>query len=165
MAQVRVQLGDKMQRLVLSAVVLMLTGLFATGALAAKALTSKAQLETGATHIIVGKVRSISVSKNVEPEWVTTAYAAEIVIDKIEKGEGLKVGDVVHARYLTRGWRGIGTPPPYDAGHSPKPNNNDSVRVYLVNQGYNGAGYTMDGGYDVYYKNGFEILPTATPSR
>jgi hypothetical protein len=32
------------------------------------------------------------------------------------------------------------------------------VRAYLVNHGYNGAGYTKDGGYDVYYKNGFEIL-------
>jgi len=154
-----------MKRHALSAVGLVLTGLFATGALAAKALTSKARLEMGATHIIVGKVRSISFTKNVESAWVTTAYVAEIAIDKIEKGEGLRVGDVVRARYLTRGWRGIGTPPPHDSGHNPKPNNNDSVRVYLVNQGYNGAGYTMDGGYDVYYKNGFEILPTATPSR
>ena len=32
------------------------------------------------------------------------------------------------------------------------------VRAYLVNHGYNGAGYTTDGHYDVYYKNGFEIL-------
>src|SRR5262249_48990093 len=117
---------QKMKRHALSAVGLVLTGLFATGALAAKALTSKARLEMGATHIIVGKVRSISFTKNVESAWVTTAYVAEIAIDKIEKGEGLRVGDVVRARYLTRGWRGIGTPPPHDSGHNPKPNNNDS---------------------------------------
>ena len=41
---------------------------------------------------------------------------------------------------------------------SPRPKENGTVRAYLVNQGYNGAGYTTDGHYDVYYKNGFEIL-------
>ena len=49
------------------------------------------------------------------------------------------------------------------SGHRPIPKEGDAVRAYLVNKGYNGAGYTTDGGYDVYYKNGFEIL--APPTR
>ena len=32
------------------------------------------------------------------------------------------------------------------------------MRVYLVNHGYNGAGYTTDGRYDVYYKNRREFF-------
>ena len=71
--------------------------------------------------------------------------------------------DVVLARYRRRKWQGIGTPPPGDSGHRPIPKEGDAVRAYLVNKGYNGAGYTTDGGYDVYYKNGFEIL--APPTR
>ena len=81
-----------------------------------------------------------------------------IAISGVEKGDGLKPGDVVEVRYVSRAWRGSGSPPPFDSGHSPQPKENDTVRAYLVNQGYNGAGYTTDGHYDVYYKNGFEIL-------
>jgi hypothetical protein len=87
---------------------------------------------------------------------------ADIVIVKVDKGHRLKVGGVVHARYLTTGWRGNGTPAPHDSGHRPIPKTDDSVRAYLVNKGYNGAGYTTDGGYDVYYNNGFEILGSPT---
>ncbi len=147
-----------MKRYVLSTVVLLLAGFAVSAAYAAKAMTPKPQLEKDATHIVVGKVRSISFTKHVGPEYVTTTYVAEIAVDRIEKGQGLKAGDVVRARYLTIGWRGIGTPVPHDSGHRPIPKKDDSVHVYLVNEGYNGAGYTKDGGYDVYYNNGFEIL-------
>ncbi len=129
-----------------------------TPVLAAKALTPKAQLEKAATHVVVGKVGSISSTTNLDAQYATTTYTAQIVINRVEKGDGLKPGDVVEVRYLTRGWQGSGSPPPFDSGHSPRPKQNDAVRAYLVNQGYNGAGYTTDGHYDVYYKNGFEIL-------
>ena len=125
---------------------------------AAKLLTPKPQLEKEATHIVVGKVRSISFTQQVKGEWGFTNYVAEIAIDKVEKGEGLKAGDDVQVRYYSQGWRGSGSPPPFDSGHSPRPKQDDSVRAYLVNHGYNGAGYTTDGRYDVYYKNGFEIF-------
>jgi hypothetical protein len=142
----------------ISAAMFMLAALAASGALAAKRLSSKAELEEGATHIIVGKVRSIISTEHVAPNWLTTTYFANVSIDKIEKGQGLKVGGIVQLRYMHLSWQGAGSPPPHDSGHSPTPKNDDFVRVYLVNNGYNGAGYTKDGGYDVYYKNGFEIL-------
>ena len=140
------------------AATLLVTVSAATAVVAAKALTPKAQLEKAATHIVVGKVKLITFTTNENAQYVTTTYTAQIAIDRVEKGDGLKPGDVVEVRYLSRGWRGSGSPPPFDSGHSPRPKQSDTVRVYLVNQGYNGAGYTTDGHYDVYYKNGFEIL-------
>ena len=141
------------------AATLLVTVFATTAAFAAKALTPKAQLEKAATHIVVGKVRSITSTTNQAAQYATTTYAAVIAISNVEKGDGLTPGDVVEVRYVTRAWRGSGSPPPFDLGHSPRPKENDTVRAYLVNQGYNGAGYTTDGRYDVYYKNGFEILP------
>ena len=72
---------------------------------AAKLLTPKPQLEKEATHIVVGKVRSISSTQQVKGEWGFTNYVAEIAIDKVEKGEGLKAGDDVQVRYYSQGWR------------------------------------------------------------
>lgn len=142
----------------LAATLLLAFSAITTPVLAAKALTPKAQLEKAATHIVVGKVGLISSTKQPEGQWTSTNYVAEIAIDRVEKGEGLKPGDIVQVRYHTQGWRGSGPPPPFDSGYSPLPKQNDNVRAYLVNQGYNGAGYTRDRHYDVYYKNGFEIL-------
>jgi len=152
-----------------------LLALFAISiAYAAKPATPKKQLEKDATHIVVGEVKAISLStKIVDVPTVSHSaritgksekirYIAEISISKIEKGEGLRVGDVVRARYRWSKWLGPGVPPPDDLGHRPRPAKDDSVRVYLVNKGYNGAGYTTDGGYDVYYNNGFEILAPAS---
>jgi hypothetical protein len=140
------------------AATLLVTVSGATAVFAAKALTPKAQLEKAATHVVVGKVRSISFTTNLDARFLTTTYAAVIAISDVEKGERLKPGDIVEVRYISRAWRGSDSPPPFDSGHSPRPKENDTVRAYLVNQGYNGAGYTTDGHYDVYYKNGFEIL-------
>ena len=141
----------------------MLVILAADIAHAAKAWTPKPQLEKAATHILVGKVRSVSSSTNTMSRYEVTSYIAEIGVDAVEKGSGLKPGDVVRVRYTSNAWLGPGPPPPHDSGHRQRPRKDDYIRVYLVNQGYNGAGYTTDGGYDVYYNNGFEIL--ASPGR
>jgi hypothetical protein len=138
---------------------ILLLAVFAKSAVfAAKALTPKAQLEKAATHIVVGKVRSITCTTHVDAQFATTTYVAEIAINRVEKGEGPKAGDMVQVRYLSRAWQASAPRPPFASGHSPTPKQDDSVRAYLVNQGYNGGGYTTDGHYDVYYKNGFEIL-------
>jgi hypothetical protein len=140
------------------AATLLVTVSAATAVFAVKALTPKVKLEKAATHVVVGKVISITFTTNQDAQYATTIYAAVIAISGVEKGDGLKPGDVVEVRYVSRAWRGSGSPPPFDSGHSPRPKENNTVRAYLVSQGYNGAGYTTGGHYDVYYKNGFEIL-------
>jgi hypothetical protein len=76
-----------------------------TAVFAAKALTPKAQLEKAATHVLVGKVKLITFTTNEDAQYATTTYTAQIAINRVEKGAGLKPGDVVEVRYLSRGWR------------------------------------------------------------
>jgi len=94
----------------------------ATAVFAAKALTPKAQLEKAATHVVVGNVKSISSTMKLDAQFATTTYTAQIAIDRVEKGEGLKPGDVVEVRYVSRAWWGSGSPPPFDQAihHSPR---------------------------------------------
>ena len=104
---------DQMKTWIFAATLLLVV--FAKSAVfAAKLLTPKPQLEKEATHIVVGKVRSISSTQQVKGEWGFTNYVAEIAIDKVEKGEGLKAGDDVQVRYYSQGWRGSGSPPPFE---------------------------------------------------
>jgi hypothetical protein len=128
---------------------------------AAKPATPKEQLEKDATHIIVGRVQSISSTTQRYGKYDIANYVAAIVVAELEKGVGLKAGDIIHARYKWTTWLSSGSRPVGDPGHWPTPHEGDAVRVYLVNKGYNGGGYTTDGGYDVYYNNGFEILTQA----
>jgi hypothetical protein len=127
-----------------------------------KGLTTKAQLQRDATHIVVGNVLASTSKTERVKEFEVTHLVAEIAVNRIEKGEGVKPGEKVHVRYWAQGWAGKGTPLPGMSEHySSTPKNGDVVRVYLVNKGYNGAGQTTDSGFDVYFKNGFEILLSA----
>ena len=147
-----------MRRCLVTTLVVLLAGFAASAAYAAKALTPKAQLEKEATNIIVGKVRSIASSTALTSQYKHITYVAVIGVDSVEKGAGLQAGHVVYAHYWSKAWIGVGAPPPDDSGHWPSPKTNDVVRVYLT-------GKNKESGYDVYFKNGFDILaPTRQPS-
>jgi hypothetical protein len=91
---------------------------------AAKAPSSKQQLETIATHIVVGKVQAVYSYKKREGIPLVRGYEydhkiAEVKIDKVEKG---KISEsLVYVRYWSRTWKGIGLPPPGGQSFSPQP--------------------------------------------
>lgn len=121
------------------------------------------QLQMTATHVISGLVKDIYSTMEREGDYEVTRFIAEIVIEKVEKGDGLKAGELAYARYWRQNWRGKGTPPPGTSGHRGLPKKGDAIKVYLVNKGYNGGGDTTDGGYDVVFTNGFSVRePKAT---
>ena len=62
----------------------------ATGAFAERAPEERRQ----ATHVVIGKVEGVYVRK----ADGTLHYVVEIVIEKIEKGDGLKVGEMLYVR-------------------------------------------------------------------
>tara|TARA_B100000941_G_C28225077_1_gene408701 strand:- start:68 stop:412 length:345 start_codon:yes stop_codon:yes gene_type:complete len=82
---------------------------------AAKAPSSKEELESTATHIMVGKVQVIYSYKERERIPLVSGYEydhkiAEVEIDKVEKG---KISEsLVYVRYWSRKWKGLELPPP-----------------------------------------------------
>ena len=112
-------------------------------------LKSKAQLQAGATHIVIGKVETIYSVMSKSDDWVDTKSVAEIAVQKVEKGDRIQTGDLVYGRFWNKRWIGKGNPDPFSAGHI-GPETGQLVRVYLVRKG---------GGYDVILPNGFEKSP------
>ncbi len=131
-----------------------------SGALAReKADLSPENLKEIATHVITGKVGDIYTMTTSEDDWKYTRHVAEVLVATVEKGEGLKAGDLVYARYWTRRWTGFSQMPPSTTGHRGLPEKDESLRIYLARNAYEGFYGSKDGGYNVVGANGFERLP------
>jgi hypothetical protein len=117
-------------------------------------------LRDTATHVIVGNVVQVYERKETDRDWTTTFYLTEIRTKEIEKGEGIKMGDLVYIRYWTRTWVGGNTRPrPTNTnGHRNLPKSGESLRIYMARNAYDGFGTTSDGGFNVIGANGFEKL-------
>ena len=130
---------------------------------AAKAPSSKQQLESIATHIVVGKVQAVYSHKEREGIPLVSGYeydhkVAEVKIEKVEKG---KVSEkLIYVRYWSRKWMGIGLPPPGGQSFSPQPEKGQMCRFYLAKNSYDGWSEkgNQDGGYNVVYVNGVEPI-------
>jgi hypothetical protein len=129
---------------------------------AEKVFSSPEELRARATHVVTGTVESVSAARELEGAWEYVRYRAVVRVGALEKGSGLAAGDTFECRYWTKSWLAPTPPPPDTSGHSPLPRRGQSVRVFVVNAGYNGFGTTTDGGYDVFGRNGWEILSPAT---
>ena len=75
---------------------------------AEKVSMSPEELRKTATHVITGQVTAIYQRIETAGDWKYTKYVAEIRVEKCEKGDGLKKGDLVYARYwqLRLDWEG-----------------------------------------------------------
>src|SRR5262245_6777767 len=104
-----------------------------------------------ATHVVQGRVKGVYTSSAKAGDYQQTHYVAELTIEKIEKGDRLKEKQLIYVRYWTQRWAGRGMPPPGTNGHRGLPAVGDAVRVYLVNEGYDGGGQVGDGGYNVVF--------------
>ena len=118
-------------------------------------LKSKAQLQDQATHIVVGKVETVYSVRSENDDWVDTQSVAEIVVQRVEKGDRIQTGDLAYGRFWNRNWIGKGNPEPHSRGHMGPPTD-ELVRVYLVRK---------DGGYNVLLPNGFEDSPKLEPEQ
>lgn len=139
--------------------------LLATSVRAEKIPLSQKHLTDLATNIVVGKVNAVYTRDSKNANYHVTHYVAEVAVEKTEKGEGLKPGGLVYVRYWTQGWIGAGNPPPGTNGHSGMGGVGDQVRLYLVNKGYDGGGHVTDGGYNVVFRDGCEVLPKPEPKK
>lgn len=124
-------------------------------AFAEKAPMTKEQLQSTATHVVVGKVQAIYSRKELKRSYQYTHYVAEVKVDKLEKGEG--ISGLVYVRYLDIEWIGKGSMPPGPSGHYPSPTVGETYRIYLAQNAYDGMNNeNKDAGYNVIYGNGFQ---------
>ncbi len=147
----------KLKTIALAAVVT-----FALGSVlrAEKVDTPKAGLKKGATHIVVGKVANVFTKQAKKRNHDVTRYVAEVQVTKVEKGEGVSLAHPLYVRYWRQKYAGAGKPPPGTAGHRGLPKEGETVRIYLARNTYDGATKdNHDGGYNVYFANGFERPP------
>ena len=129
----------------------------------AKAPSSKQQLETIATHIVVGKVQAVYSYKEREGIPLVSGYeydhkVAEVKIEKVEKG---KISEsLVYVRYWSRTWKGVGLPPPGGQSYENQPKKGQACRFYLSRNAYDGLSRkgNNDGGYNVVYVNGIQPI-------
>ena len=129
----------------------------------AKAPSSKQELETIATHIVVGKVQAVYSYKEREGIPLVSGYeydhkVAEVKIEKVEKG---KISEsLLYARYWSRTWKGIGLPPPGGQSYENQPKKGQACRFYLARNAYDGWSRkgNNDGGYNVVYVNGIQPI-------
>ena len=132
---------------------------FSNVARAEKELSSPEELQETATHIVVGKVLAVYARTEKAGDWEYTRRVAEVQVQKVEKGEGVKEKDLIYARYYNRKWIGKGRLPPSDLGHWPHPKAGESWRVYVAKNAYDGYMFeNNDGGFNVLGVNGFEEL-------
>ncbi|HKA06287.1 MAG TPA: hypothetical protein VKD71_03455 [Gemmataceae bacterium] len=128
---------------------------------AEKVPLSPEELRSTATHVVVGKVTAVYTRTETSGDWKYTHYIAEVRIAETEKGEGLKNGDVVYARYWQRQWVSKEKQPPSTIGHRGLPGQGETIRVYMARNAYDGFGNTNDGGFNVIGANGFEEVKPA----
>ena len=129
----------------------------------AKAPSSKKELETLATHIVVGKVQAVYSYKDREGIRLVSDYeydhkVAEVKIEKVEKG---KVSEkLIYVRYWSRKWKGIVPPPPGGQSYENQPKKDQTCRFYLARNAYDGWSRqgNNDGGYNVVYVNGIQPI-------
>jgi len=128
----------------------------------AKAPSSKQQLETIATHIVVGKVQAVYSYKEQEGIPLVSGYeyyhkVAEVKIEKVEKG---KISEsLVYVRYWSRKWIGLGFPPPGGQSYENQPKKGQAYRFYLAKNSFDGwKDGNKDGGFNVVYVNGIQPI-------
>ena len=129
----------------------------------AKAPSSKQELETIATHIVVGKVQAVYSYMEREGIPLVSGYeydhkVAEVKIEKVEKG---KISEsLLYVRYWSRTWKGIGLPPPGGQSYENQPKKGETCRFYLSRNAYDGWSRkgNNDGGYNVVYVNGIQPI-------
>jgi hypothetical protein len=140
------------------AVQLCVLGVMACRLCAEKIDMDPGELRETATHVIVGEIVHVYERKEVDKEWSTTHYVAEVRVKEIEKGGGIEKGGLVYVRYWRRSWVGEGHIPPSTVGHRGAPKSGESLRIYMSRNAYDGFGTTNDGGFNVIGANGFERL-------
>jgi hypothetical protein len=114
---------------------------------------SPAELDK-AKVIVVGKINGTFKETTRSTEWENSRGVVEIEVEKVERGEGIKPGDIVFARFWNRSWIKDNNPPPSGSGHYLH-DNNTKVRAYLE---------PGKGAYEILLPNGLVVVEKTPPA-
>ena len=124
----------------------------ATTAFAEIANRSPEELRNDADIIVVGTVQEIHAQRTTDELWDDQVGKVLFLVEKLEKGRGVRPGDQLKIGFWTKHWVGPSADtPPYGSGHHvPKPDPKAKIRVFIE--------IKDDGSYEVLLPNGFEEL-------
>jgi hypothetical protein len=114
------------------------------------------EAENKSSNIVTGAVTAIysKITRDSSYEW--NHCVAAVRIEKIDKGDGLKAGDLIYVRYIAgTKWIGKGMMPPGPGGHNNVPAEGEKRKICLTKN--------PDGGFDVYYVSGFKMPDEKKP--
>ena len=117
---------------------------------------SAEELHAECSHAIAGNVvRTYTTRVQTSKNFEHTYGVAELIVEKVDKGQQITAGDRVYFRYWKKRWTGDGGPAPDHYGHWDGPKADDRVFVYVKGD--------RKTGYDVLSPNGFfRTLPDRT---
>ena len=94
-------------------------------------LETTEQLQQGSTQVVVGRVEAIFHDTSSGSQFEKTESIAEIVVFRVDKGDGLKPGEVIYVKYWNQRWIAKrGDVPPHSRGHD-GPSVGEQTIVYL----------------------------------
>lgn len=98
--------------------------------------------------IVVGKLNHTFRETTRSAEWEDHHGVVEIAVESVERGEGVKPGDIIFARFWNRYWIGKKDPPPYGTGHHMHANGS-KIRAHLE---------PGKGAYEILLPNGLVVV-------
>lgn len=132
-----------------SLIALSLAGVLLASSAHAVKVDMPGQAEKESSHILTGTVTAIYAKVVREPKREWTHCVAAIRVESVEKGDGVKIGELIYVRYIGGvRWLSRGTPEIGPAGHENVPREGDRRKVCLTRG--------RDGAFDVYYVSGFK---------
>jgi hypothetical protein len=103
--------------------------------------------------IVVGKINGIYRDTTRSENWEDHHGVVEIAVESVERGENVKPGDIIFARFWNRYWIGKKNPPPYGTGHHLH-DKGATVRAHLD---------PGKGAYEIALPNGLVVIEKEKP--
>jgi hypothetical protein len=138
---------SKSTLLLLSLSVLCATAVITRGEIAPRSPEELAKAKT----IVVGKINSTYRETTRSKEWENTRGVVEIEVESVERGENVKPGDIIFARFWNRYWIANDNPPPSGSGHHLH-DNGTKIRAHLE---------PGKGAYEILLPNGLVVIEKA----
>lgn len=107
------------------------------------------ETEEDATHIVVGEVEAVFTQDTREQH----NYVVKIVVDRVEKGDGVQAGDAFFVECFRRKRSAPRIPAPY--GHKGVPKAGETIRACVIREGSRSEGI---------YKDWYKVVAVRAPN-